>query len=250
MTDTPPGPGWWKASDGQWYPPEQHQDPAHRARYAAPTGQPMPPQGPPPGVGYASSTPAADAPSFIVDSPYEVANWRPLVNWILAIPHLIIAGVLRYAVGVVGVIVWFAVLFTGRIPPGLYGFLAMHMRYETRANAFLYGFTEQYPPFEFPSGPTDDRGFAPVRVELPAAPEQTPRSALFNFILAIPHYIVFFVIAIGAAAVALIGWFAVLFTGRWPEGMRDFLVRFGNYWFRIWVYTVMVETKYPEFGLK
>lgn len=241
MTDTPPGPGWWKASDGNWYPPDQHADPAHRAQYAAST----PASGP-------GDAPAAsgEVPSYVVDTPYECDNWRPLVNWILVIPHLIITGVLRYAVGVVGLFVWLGVLFTGRVPGGLYRFLAMQLRYETRANAYLLGFTTTYPPFEFPTRASDDGGHPGIIVELPEPPAETSRKALLNFLLAIPHYIVFAVIAIGAVVVAIIGWFAVLFTGRWPAGMRDFLVRVANYWLRIWVYVVMVDTRYPAFGLK
>jgi hypothetical protein len=250
MTDTPPGPGWWKASDGQWYPPDQHQDPAHRARYAAPTGQAMPPQSPPPGGGFASGQPAGDAPSYTVDSPYEIANWRPLVHWVMFIPHYIILSVLGYVVCVVGLIHWFAILFTGRIQKGLYGFLCMHARYTSRGYGFLLGFTEQYPPFDFSTSPGDDGAFRPVRVELPEAPPETSRKSLFNFILAIPHYIVIAVVGIAAGVVLLIAWFAVLFTGRWPQGMRDFIVRFANYYLRVWAYIVMVETKYPEFGLK
>lgn len=73
--------------------------------------------------------------------------------------------------------------------------------------------------------------------------------AALNWILAFPHYIVMAVYGIAAMFVLVIGWFAVLFTGAWPHGMRDFLVKFGNYYMRIWVYVAMVETKYPKFGI-
>ena len=67
--------------------------------------------------------------------------------------------------------------------------------------------------------------------------------------LAIPHYIVLVVFGIGAFVLAIIGWFAVLFTGAWPQGMRDWLVRLTNYYYRVWSYVVMVDTTYPKFGL-
>jgi hypothetical protein len=57
------------------------------------------------------------------------------------------------------------------------------------------------------------------------------------------------VYAIGAVAVALVGWFAVLSTGRWPQGMRRYLVRVSNFQYRIWTYVTMVENTYPKFGL-
>jgi hypothetical protein len=68
-------------------------------------------------------------------------------------------------------------------------------------------------------------------------------------LLAIPHYIVLAVFGIAAAVVVIIGWFAVIFTGAWPPALRDFLVRFANYWLRVWAYVTMVQTAYPRFGL-
>ena len=53
------------------------------------------------------------------DAPPRVANWRPLVNWLLAIPHLLIASALRYVSQVLAVVCWFIILFTGRLPADL-----------------------------------------------------------------------------------------------------------------------------------
>ena len=111
------------------------------------------------------------------------------------------------------------------------------------------GFSQSYPPFAFNTGADDDNSYPGVTLNLPAPPASTPRSNLFNWILAIPHYIVLWVLSIGAFVVLILGWFAVLILGRWPRGMRDFLVRLTNYNYRVWVYTAMVETSYPKFGL-
>ena len=92
-------------------------------------------------------------------------------------------------------------------------------------------------------------GSASRRLNLPPTPESTSRSQLFNWFLAIPHYIVLAVFGIGAGVVAIIGWFAVLFTGRWPAGGRRFLVRVANYYPRVWTYVAMVEPSYPSFSL-
>lgn len=192
---------------------------------------------------------SAQSDMLIVDSPYEVANWRPLVHWVMYIPHAIIVSVLRTVAYVVFVFYWVALLVTGRLQPGMYGLLAMYERYQQRAGGFLLAYTELYAPFDFDTGVTDNGSYPPIRVNLPEPPESTPRVAALNFILAIPHYVVVVVLGIVAFVVAIIGWFAVLFTGAWPQGMRDFLVKFGNYYLRVWVYVAMVETKYPRFGL-
>ena len=188
-------------------------------------------------------------PYLVVDSPYEVARWRPLVNFVLYIPHAIIANALQALAGAVFLVYWVMFLFTGTLHPGLYGLMVMYERYNARATGFLFGFSELYPPFDFGTGPQDNNAYAPIRLTLPAVPESVPRSAALNVLKAIPHYIVLLVFFIGALVVAVIGWFAVLFTGAWPQGMRGFLVRVSNYGYRVWTYVTMVENDYPKFGL-
>ncbi len=193
--------------------------------------------------------PAPSGEMLVVNSPYEVANWRPLVHWLMYIPHYIVIYILNFVAGFIFVLYWLTLIFTGRLHRGMYGLLIMFQRYETRAGAFLIGFTEQYAPFDFDTGTTDNGIYPPIRLNVPEPPESTSRVAALNWILAFPHYIVMAVYGIAAMFVLVIGWFAVLFTGAWPHGMRDFLVKFGNYYMRIWVYVAMVETKYPKFGI-
>lgn len=192
-----------------------------------------------------------DDPIFLrIDSPYELARWRPLVNWVLVIPHSIIVGVLQVLASLLFFVYWLVLIFTGKLNPGLYGAMLMYERYSSRANGFLLGFSETYPPFDFNTGPADNGAYPPITLILPESPgESVPRTRAFNIFLAIPHYVVMMVYGIGAVAVALVGWFAVLFTGAWPSGMRDFLVRVGNYYYRIWTYVTMVADSYPKFNL-
>jgi hypothetical protein len=186
---------------------------------------------------------------LVVDSPYELARWRPLVNWVLVIPHTIVLYGLQILSQVVFLVYWVMLIVTGKLNPGLYGVLVMYERYNVRANGFLFGYSETYPPFDFDTSADGNDAYLPVRLGLPALPASVSRTAALNVLLAIPHYVVMFVYFIGAAVVALIGWFAVLFTGAWPQGMRDFLVRVSNYYYRVWTYVTMVDNEYPPFGL-
>lgn len=187
---------------------------------------------------------------FVVDSPYEVARWRPLVHWLMFVPHALILQAFRALAGVIAFVYWVALIVTGRLHRGLYDVMAMYERYSARATAFLFGFTEQYAPFAFHGGGDDDRAYPPVTLTLPEPQDgQVSRKLAFNFLLAIPHYLVFVLYAVAAVVVAIGAWFAVLFTGEWPEGWRRFLVRVNNYYYRIWSYATMVETTYPKFGL-
>ena len=127
--------------------------------------------------------------------------------------------------------------------------LVMYERYNARAGGFLVGWSERYPPFEFTTDAIDNNGYPPIRLNLPPAPESLQRSAVLNVFKAIPHYLLLMIFLVGAAAVAVVGWFTVLFTGAWPAAMRGFLVRVSNYQFRIWTYVVMADNEYPRFGL-
>ena len=119
-----------------------------------------------------------------VDSPHEVARWRPLVHWLMAIPHFIVLHAFRALAGVVFVIYWFVLLFTGRLNSGLYGLMTMYERYNARVGGFFLGYTERYAPFDFNGGPADNSNYPPVVLELPPVPETASRKSLFNVLLA------------------------------------------------------------------
>lgn len=184
-----------------------------------------------------------------VDSPHEVARWRPLVHWLMAIPHFIVLHAFRALAGVVFVIYWLGLLFTGRLNSGLYNLMTMYERYNARVGGFFLGYSERYAPFDFAGGPDDNGAYPPVALRLPPVPETASRKSLFNVVLAIPHYVMLLIYAVAAIVVAIGAWFAVLFTGTWPSGGRGFLVRVANYYHRVWTYVAMVEPSYPGFGL-
>src|SRR3954452_19254272 len=140
--------------------------------------------------------------TFTFDPPEKVANWRPLVNWLLAIPHFVILYGLRILSEVVSIISWFVILFTGALPEGLANVQAMYLRYELRTYTFSLFLREDYPPFAFAMTPTDD-GLDP-RVRLDFRPELTDRNRLtvaFRIILVIPQLIVLAALGIAAFVV-------------------------------------------------
>ena len=189
----------------------------------------------------------SDAVTFELEAPAEVANWRPLVQWILAVPHLIIAQVLGYVSSALSVISFFAVLFTEKIPEGIYNFQVMVLRYRARVTMYA-GFThETYPKFEFAMSRTEPGG-DPVRLAV-EAPTGWKRTNAFNFILAIPHYIVLCVFGIGAFVLWVVNFFGILFTGKWNQGHRDFIVKVQRYQNVVMAYAMMLRNDYPAFGL-
>jgi hypothetical protein len=82
------------------------------------------------------------------DAKQELNRWLPLVKWLLAIPHLIVLVFLGLAAIVCVIISWFAILFTGRYPRGLFDFVEGVLRWGNRVNAYAFVLvTDQYPPF-------------------------------------------------------------------------------------------------------
>jgi hypothetical protein len=91
--------------------------------------------------------------SVTLEFPYPDAKrglnrWLPLVKWLLAIPHYIVLLFLGLAAIVCVIIAWFAILFTGRYPRGLFDFVVGVMRWGNRVTAYAFVLvTDQYPPF-------------------------------------------------------------------------------------------------------
>jgi roadblock/LC7 domain-containing protein len=186
--------------------------------------------------------------SLDLTSPLEVQRWRPLVNWLLAIPQFIVVGVLGVVAEVLWIVSFFTVLFTKNIPEGIYNFQVMYLRYNWRVTSFAFFMRNDYPPFEFDMTAQDQSGDpATVSVERPT--ELNRWMPLIKWLLVIPHFIVLTFIFIGVGVVHLIAFFAVIFTGKWPEGMRRFVVGAMRWSTRVSVYFFLLVDPYPPFRL-
>jgi len=82
-----------------------------------------------------------------IDEPPKVARWRPLVHWLLAIPHFLAVSLLGIAASFVLIWAWFSILFTRRYPPGAFNFLVGTQRWNLRVIAYTLWMREEYPPF-------------------------------------------------------------------------------------------------------
>ena len=82
------------------------------------------------------------------DPASDLNRWLPLVKWLLAIPHYIVLAFLDIAAFVAVIVAWFAILFTGRYPRGLFGFVEGVIRWHNRVLGYAFILvTDQYPPF-------------------------------------------------------------------------------------------------------
>jgi hypothetical protein len=188
--------------------------------------------------------------SFSFDPPERIANWRPLVHWLLVIPHLLVVTALQRVAQALAVISWFAIVFTGRLPAGIARFQAMYIRYAIRTATYTGFLREEYPPFTLDTTTTDPGDDPRVHVEVePQIEDRNRLTTGFRLILAIPHLIMLALLAIALAVVAVIGFFAVLFTGQWPEALRTFALGVGRWWVRVQAYLLLLTDDYPPFTL-
>jgi Domain of unknown function (DUF4389) len=82
------------------------------------------------------------------DVPRDLNRWLPLVKWLLAIPHYVVLFVLGISAVVVVIVAWFAILFSGRYPRGLFDFVEGVIRWQNRVLAYaILLTTDRYPPF-------------------------------------------------------------------------------------------------------
>jgi hypothetical protein len=83
------------------------------------------------------------------DVEHDLNRWLPLVKWFLAIPHYIVLFFLAFAAIICVIIAWFAILFTGTYPRGLFDFILGVGRWGLRVQAYAFLLvTDEYPPFQ------------------------------------------------------------------------------------------------------
>ena len=109
---------------------------------------------------------------------------------------------------------------------------------------------EEYPPFTFATSAADPGDDPRVRVDVtPALTDRNRLTVAFRIILAIPQVDRARLLGIAVWVVVLIGFFAVLFTGRWPAGLREFVLGFARWWVRVEAYILLLTDEYPPFSL-
>jgi len=170
----------------------------------------------------------------------EQRRWTVLLRIILAIPQIVVFGLVGIAAFVVVVIGWFAALVTGRLPRWAAEFLSGYVSWQARLYGYLQLLTDVYPPFSFTSADY------PVRVVLGPAGELKRLAVLFRFILLIPAMIVSTLVSYGWYLFSFITWLIVLFTGRMPVALFLATSAVLRYSLRFQSYASMLTSAYPK----
>ena len=217
-----------------------------------------PPPGPPPGgVQYPARFEVAYSDSY--------NRLTTAFRIILVIPIVILVGVLTSGLpqfvetssgewgatsggGIAGglfVATLLMILFRRRYPRWWFDFGVELSRFTARIGAYVVLVTDKYPS-------TVDEQDVRLEYDYPDAERDLNRwLPLVKWFLLIPHYIVLFFLSIGAFVCIVIAWFAILFTGRYPRGLFDFVVGVGRWSVRINAYGFLLITdRYPPFSLR
>jgi hypothetical protein len=203
-----------------------------------------PPPPPPPPLAPYGAQPSGYPAQLDVTSP-DVARWQPMFNWILAIPHFVVQYFLNIAMQVVALISWFVIVFTGKLPAGLANFQCMCLRYTTRIMAYAGGLVGPYPPFEFGTTPNDTTGYAAQVNFAPALEGRNRLTVALRLIWMIPAAIVTLIIGLVGFVCWFIGAIVVLFTGKWPEGLRSWVLKAIRASTRFNAYANLLTDEYP-----
>jgi len=135
-------------------------------------------------------------------------------------------------------------VFRQKYPRWWYDFNLELLRFEARVGVYLALMDDRYPS-------TDERQAVHLDVPYPDAARLNRLLPLVKWLLAIPHYIVLAFLWLGAMLAIIAAWFAILFTGRYPRGLFDFLVGVSRWTNRVVAYAfVLVTDAYPPFQLR
>lgn len=181
---------------------------------------------------------------FEMDFVERRSRLTTFFRYLLAIPHFLFAAAYGIAFFVVYIVAWFALMFTGRWPAGLYEFASGFLRYTGRLSAYMYLGVDQYPPF---NGAPDDS--YPVRVHIaPPLASYNRVKVFFRSWYAILAIVIRYALAMVISCVAFLSWFAIVFTGRQPAGLQNALSFALSYTVRADGLIFLITETYPTLG--
>ena len=173
---------------------------------------------------------------------------KTFLGWLyVVIPHMIILYIYGILAAVVTIIAFFAILFTGKYPQGLFSFVVGYHRWGTRVTAYAFYFmTDNYPPFS-----TGGDHALTLEVEYPERLSRVKvllKVFLGWLYVGIPHGIALFFYSLAVLVVIFISWWSILIFGKFPQGFFGFVVGLLRWNLRVNVYLYLLRDEYPPFS--
>jgi Domain of unknown function (DUF4389) len=179
--------------------------------------------------------------SFQADYVESHSRLTSFFRGLLAIPVLLWVGIYGIAALFVWIAAWFAIVFTGRYPEGMYRFMADFITVEVGATSYNALMVDPYPPFTAGSKPD-----YPIRMQFDGPlPKYSRLKTFFRGILAIPIYIARYVAQIMLNVCAFFAWIMCTLTAKLPRGLFDPMVLASSYIARSDAYLFLLTETYP-----
>jgi hypothetical protein len=160
---------------------------------------------------------------------------------VMIVPLYLLNIVYGIAFAFVVLIAWFALLFTGRWPEGLYKFAVGYLRFSARFSAYALLATDVYPPFNGDEDPN-----YPVRLTVDPPLEHYSRlKVFFRYFYVIPAEIIAFFYGLLGFGAALASWFVIVFTGKQSSGLQDAIRRALGYTTKVNALVYLITETYP-----
>ena len=194
------------------------------------------------------STTASSAGPYPVGYELDFVEQRSRLTtffrYLLVIPLFIIGFFIAIGAYVSVLVAWFAIVFTGRYPEGLYNFVSRAVRFGGRVQSYLMLAADPYPPFDL-----DEHPEYPVRV--PLGPRKASYSRLktgLRIIIGIPVILINYALGVVANVATLISWFWILITGKQNEGLHNAIKLGMAYHVRSAAYFALLTEDWPPFS--
>jgi len=192
------------------------------------------------------------------------SRWLWIIKWLLVLPHGFVLIFVYLCSVLTWVVAFFAILFTGRYPRGLFNYNVGVLRWSWRVSFYSSGAfaTDEYPPFTL-----EDTNY-PARLDV-AYPEHLNRwLVLVKWLLAVPHLIIVTLlvdVTVSSSTqqngwaswgtwglisiLALVAAVMLAFSGTYPRGLFDLLMGLNRWVYRVWAYMMLMTDEYPPFRL-
>lgn len=166
----------------------------------------------------------------------------------ILLPHAFILSFLTIWSAILNFMAFWIILFTGRYPESAYEFQVKLMRWNLRVNASIFNLVDGYPRFGL------NADHEQIHFEVPYPENISRGNTLLKFVfgwfyILIPHGFALFFVGMIASFIHFISFWAILFTGKYPESMFDFMVGYLRWNQRVAIYINNMSDKYPPFSL-